>query len=49
MRDYFLHTKNQINPDVDTTVLEQEIDQLVYALYRLTQEEIKIVEESLSR
>jgi tRNA1(Val) A37 N6-methylase TrmN6 len=30
----------------DTTALEKEIDQLVYKLYELTEEEIKIVEES---
>ena len=28
----------------DTTVLEKEIDQLVYKLYDLTEEEIKIIE-----
>jgi hypothetical protein len=31
---------------VDTTALEREIDQLVYKLYDLTPEEIKLVEES---
>ena len=31
-------------PKADTTVLEKEIDQLVYQLYGLTEEEIKIVE-----
>jgi len=31
----------------DTTALEAEIDQLVYQLYGLTEEEIKIVEESV--
>jgi len=30
----------------DTTVLEREIDQQVYALYGLTPEEIKVVEEA---
>ena len=29
----------------DTTALESQIDQLVYKLYNLTDEEIKIVEE----
>jgi hypothetical protein len=29
---------------VDTTALEQEIDQLVYKLYDLTAEEIAVVE-----
>ncbi len=31
-------------PTVDTTALENEIDQLVYKLYHLTPEEVKIVE-----
>ena len=37
------------NPDKQAKVkrLEKEIDQLVYKLYKLTPEEIKIVEESL--
>lgn len=30
----------------DTTELEKEIDALVYALYGLTEEEIKIVENA---
>lgn len=34
------------NPDSDTTALEAQIDQMVYELYGLTEEEIKIVEES---
>jgi tRNA1(Val) A37 N6-methylase TrmN6 len=32
------------NPSADTTYLENQIDQLVYQLYELTEEEIKIVE-----
>ncbi|MCO5253939.1 MAG: class I SAM-dependent DNA methyltransferase [Bacteroidetes bacterium] len=32
------------NPSTDTTDLENKIDQLVYQLYELTEEEIKIVE-----
>ncbi|MGM0579756.1 MAG: DUF7149 domain-containing protein [Bacteroidota bacterium] len=32
------------DPTADTTSLEQEIDQMVYELYGLTEEEIKIVE-----
>ncbi len=35
------------NPTSDTSALEAEIDQLVYKLYNLTEEEIKIVEESV--
>ena len=32
------------NPTADVTAIEAEIDQLVYQLYDLTEEEIKIVE-----
>ena len=38
-----IETKKQ-NPTADTTALEKEIDQMVYALYGLTEEEIGIVE-----
>jgi hypothetical protein len=34
----------QPNPAADTSAMEREIDQLVYALYGLTPEEIAIVE-----
>ena len=34
----------KFNPASDTSILEKEIDQLVYKLYGLTEEEIKIVE-----
>ncbi|OGS69929.1 MAG: type II restriction endonuclease [Flavobacteria bacterium RIFCSPLOWO2_12_FULL_35_11] len=40
-----LSAKKQ-NPQADTTDLEAQIDQLVYALYGLTEEEIAIVESS---
>jgi adenine-specific DNA-methyltransferase len=43
--DNILSLKKE-NPEADTTVLEQEIDQMVYKLYGLTEEEIKIVENS---
>jgi len=49
---YFIENVDKItilkneNPKADTTVLEQEIDQLVYKLYGLTEEEIAIVENS---
>ena len=33
-----------IDTDIDTTVQESEIDQLVYQLYELTEEEIKTIE-----
>jgi type II restriction/modification system DNA methylase subunit YeeA len=32
------------DPQADTSALEREIDRLVYGLYGLTEEEIKIVE-----
>lgn len=35
------------NPKADTTELEEEIDQLVYELYRLSEEEIGVVEGSI--
>jgi hypothetical protein len=34
------------NPAADTSSLEAEIDQLVYRLYGLTEEEIVVVESS---
>jgi hypothetical protein len=37
----------EADPSADTTALEAEIDQLVYQLYGLTEEEIRIVEESV--
>ncbi len=43
--DKILETKNQ-NPSADISHLEKQIDQLVYELYGLTQEEIKIIENS---
>ncbi len=41
--DQILSIKKQ-NPHADTSQLEREIDQLVYKLYGLTEEEIKIIE-----
>jgi hypothetical protein len=35
------------NPQADTSALEREIDKLVYHLYGLTEEEIKIVEKKI--
>jgi adenine-specific DNA-methyltransferase len=35
------------SPSIGTTDLENQIDQLVYQLYNLTEEEIKIIEESV--
>ncbi len=37
-------TKKDVDPSADTTELETLIDQLVYELYGLTEEEIRIVE-----
>lgn len=37
-------TAKRADPDADTTALEREIDRLVYQLYGLTEDEIKIVE-----
>ncbi|MFN6340761.1 MAG: Eco57I restriction-modification methylase domain-containing protein [Bacteroidota bacterium] len=39
-----IHELKKQNPSADTTDLENQIDQLVYQLYGLTEEEIKIVE-----
>lgn len=39
-------TLKKENPKADTTALEKEIDQMVYKLYGLTEEEISIVENS---
>ena len=36
----------KVKPTADTSALEREIDQQVYALYGLTPEEIRIVEEA---
>ena len=41
--DRIINTKKQ-NPEADTSSLEQQIDDLVYKLYELTDEEIGIVE-----
>jgi len=43
----FKHPK-KVNPRADTSALEAEIDRLVYELYGLTDEEIRIVEESVA-
>jgi hypothetical protein len=37
----------KLNPDADVTALETEINQLVYKLYDLTEDEIALVESSL--
>jgi len=42
--DKIISIKKQ-NPNADTTEYEKQIDQLVYKLYNLTEEEIKIVEK----
>jgi adenine-specific DNA-methyltransferase len=45
--DRIIATKRK-NPAADTSALEREIDEAVYALYGLTPEEIKIVEGAVS-
>ena len=44
--DQILDVKH-IDPNADTSALENEIDKLVYELYNLTEDEIAIVEESV--
>lgn len=44
--DKILENKRQ-NPNADTTELEREIDEIVYELYGLNEEEIAIIEESV--
>ena len=44
--DQIINIKNQ-DPTADTTFLESEIDRMVYELYGLTDEEIRIVEEGV--
>ncbi len=44
--DEILSIKKE-NPKADTSQLETEIDQMVYQLYELTEEEIKIVKDSV--
>ena len=43
--DAIIKAKNA-DINADTSILESEIDRLVYQLYGLTEEEIKIVEQS---
>ena len=43
--DRILSAKKE-NPQADTSALEAEIDQLVYQLYGLTDEEIEIIEKA---
>jgi hypothetical protein len=43
--DKILAAKKQ-NPQTDTSEWENEIDELVYRLYDLTEDEIKIIEEN---
>jgi adenine-specific DNA-methyltransferase len=44
--DQILSAKKQ-NPEADTSKLEKEIDKLVYKLYNLNEEEIKIIEGNI--
>ena len=45
--DEIINLKKQ-NPKADTAILEKEIDQIVYKLYELTEEEIRIVESCIN-
>ena len=45
MVNEILSTKKE-NTHADTTGLEAQVDQLVYQLYNLTEEEIAIVEDA---
>jgi hypothetical protein len=48
LEDFFKETKYQIEQEkLLITQLENELDQLVYALYELNQDEIAIIEKSL--
>jgi hypothetical protein len=42
-------TAKKANPSADVSVLESEINQLVYKLYGLTGEEIRIVEQACGK
>ncbi|MBI4660642.1 MAG: hypothetical protein HY735_17535, partial [Verrucomicrobia bacterium] len=46
--DQILAAKKR-DPDADTTAWEREIDRLIYKLYDLTPDEIKLMEESARR
>ena len=39
--------QKQQDPNADTSALEAEIDRMVYDLYGLTEEEVKVVEDSV--
>jgi hypothetical protein len=42
--DKFILAAKAIDPKADTTTLEREIDNLVYRLYNLTYDEVKVIE-----
>lgn len=44
LQDVQSKTKKEKNSDADTSKLEKQIDEMVYKLYELTEEEIAIVE-----
>jgi hypothetical protein len=46
LTEQIISSKKQ-NPEVETNQLEKEIDKLVYELYNLTEEEIKIIEGNI--
>jgi len=40
---------NKPNPNADISALENKIDEMVYQLYDLTEEEIAIIENSIDK
>lgn len=45
LKSFVLEVIEKKKQNIDTTDLEKQIDQMVYKLYDLTDDEIKIIEE----
>ena len=43
-RERIILSAKEKNPDADTSKLEKQLDEMVYKLYELTEEEIEVVE-----
>ena len=43
-RERIILSAKEKNPDTDTSKLENQLDEMVYKLYELTEEEIAIIE-----
>ena len=43
-RERIILSAKEKNPDADTSKLEKQLDEMIYKLYKLTDEEIKVVE-----